>query len=359
SLANHDQGAFAALEAAPEDSATAQEAATLVWTAAAGLEPRQRAVLNLSLRQELTNPEIAQVLRVRTSEASLLVHRALIALNEAVGKDTALGMASPESIFATLAPLPLPLRLRTSPAVTRTAAELALWDSPLPPPGAAPPGSNRPHRRRRSAVLVATVLVLISAIAALALTGVLGNATPAVSTTSTVPSATPSAVPTATPTAAPTVPPTNAVAVPPTATPLPVFGVTAISLCFVAASGACNPANTTLATCTQSAGAAPRTWQCRFRVTFSLARGSGGPLDWSLAGTLRAGCSAPAGVSTGGRVTVGDPSPGQVTISGTLTLASRNPDRPGAPPSSATVTSPQGRGAAHNTAGFYGTGNCA
>ncbi|WP_018349932.1 sigma-70 family RNA polymerase sigma factor [Longispora albida] len=68
----------------PGASAEQREAASLVWTAAHGLEPRQRAVLEMSVRWELNSAEIAEVLGVGRAHASVLVHRSRSALGNAV-----------------------------------------------------------------------------------------------------------------------------------------------------------------------------------------------------------------------------------------------------------------------------------
>jgi RNA polymerase sigma factor (sigma-70 family) len=68
----------------PEAQAIAKESAELVWAAAASLEPRQYAVLDLSVRRELATPEIAQVLGVSSSHAAVLLNRAREALGNAV-----------------------------------------------------------------------------------------------------------------------------------------------------------------------------------------------------------------------------------------------------------------------------------
>src|ERR1700716_2682166 len=68
----------------PEAEAMANESAELVWAAAASLEPRQYAVLDLSVRRELATPEIAQVLGVSSSHAAVLLNRAREALGNAV-----------------------------------------------------------------------------------------------------------------------------------------------------------------------------------------------------------------------------------------------------------------------------------
>ncbi|HCT78879.1 MAG TPA: hypothetical protein DGT23_20430 [Micromonosporaceae bacterium] len=68
----------------PESVAEQREAQELVWSAAHGLEPRQRAVLELAVRWELSSKEIADVLGVGRAHAAVLVHRARSALGTAV-----------------------------------------------------------------------------------------------------------------------------------------------------------------------------------------------------------------------------------------------------------------------------------
>ena len=68
----------------PEAQVTAKEAAALVWSAAASLEPRQYAVLDLTVRQQLTTPEVAEVLGIEPGHAAVLVNRAKEALGNAV-----------------------------------------------------------------------------------------------------------------------------------------------------------------------------------------------------------------------------------------------------------------------------------
>jgi RNA polymerase sigma factor (sigma-70 family) len=68
----------------PEDQAAAREVAELVWAAAASLEPRQYAVLDLCVRRELATGEIAEVLGVPAGHAAVLVSRAKEALGNAV-----------------------------------------------------------------------------------------------------------------------------------------------------------------------------------------------------------------------------------------------------------------------------------
>lgn len=68
----------------PEQAAEQREAYELVWAAAHGLEPRQRAVLELNVRWELSSREIGEVLGVGTAHAAVLVHRSRAALGSAV-----------------------------------------------------------------------------------------------------------------------------------------------------------------------------------------------------------------------------------------------------------------------------------
>ncbi|KAA2258068.1 sigma-70 family RNA polymerase sigma factor [Solihabitans fulvus] len=70
--------------ASPAAVAEQREAAGLVWAAAQGLEPRQRAVLELSVRAGLSSAEIGGVLGVGRAHASVLVHRTRSALGNAV-----------------------------------------------------------------------------------------------------------------------------------------------------------------------------------------------------------------------------------------------------------------------------------
>ncbi|HEY4025736.1 MAG TPA: sigma-70 family RNA polymerase sigma factor [Candidatus Dormibacteraeota bacterium] len=68
----------------PEEEAMARDAAELVWAAASSLEPRQYAVLDLSVRRGLSTREIADVMEIPAGHASVLVNRAREALGNAV-----------------------------------------------------------------------------------------------------------------------------------------------------------------------------------------------------------------------------------------------------------------------------------
>ncbi|NUT05960.1 MAG: hypothetical protein HOV76_21025, partial [Hamadaea sp.] len=70
--------------ASPEAAAERRETHQLVWDAAMGLEPRQRAVLELALRWDLSSKEIGEVVGVRGAHAAVLVHRARSALGNAI-----------------------------------------------------------------------------------------------------------------------------------------------------------------------------------------------------------------------------------------------------------------------------------
>jgi RNA polymerase sigma factor (sigma-70 family) len=71
-------------ERGPEDEALAIAAAALVWDAAASLEPRQYAVLDLSVRRGFSVAEIAEVLEITAAHAAVVVHRAREALAQAI-----------------------------------------------------------------------------------------------------------------------------------------------------------------------------------------------------------------------------------------------------------------------------------
>jgi RNA polymerase sigma factor (sigma-70 family) len=71
-------------EKGPEDEALAIAAAALVWDAAGSLEPRQYAVLDLSVRRGFSVAEIAEVLEITAAHAAVVVHRAREALAQAI-----------------------------------------------------------------------------------------------------------------------------------------------------------------------------------------------------------------------------------------------------------------------------------
>jgi virginiamycin B lyase len=175
------QWQLAAVEPRPDQAAETSEAARLVWDAAASLEPRQRAILDLSVRRGLNSGEIAAILDVDTARASLNVNRAREALGNAVRyllvarrrshcqrlaelvpagirqltpeqratvdhhmrrcpdcQGMALRLTAPEELFGTLALLPLPPRLTAPPQIALGAPHLAgtaseVSSSPLPP----------------------------------------------------------------------------------------------------------------------------------------------------------------------------------------------------------------------------------
>lgn len=79
-----DELQLADAERGPEAQAVSNELAELVWSAAASLEPRQYAVLDLSVRRGLTSAEIADVLGVDAAHGAVLVNRAREALANGV-----------------------------------------------------------------------------------------------------------------------------------------------------------------------------------------------------------------------------------------------------------------------------------
>jgi RNA polymerase sigma factor (sigma-70 family) len=149
----------------PEDEALATAAAALVWDAARGLEPRQYAVLDLSVRRGFTAGEIAEVLEITAAHAAVVVHRAREALAQAIRllvvvrqrrhcdrlaeivpagtdlltpdlrasvdrhmrrcevcKEVGARLTEPVELFAALPLLPLPLALRHLPGLPDTVA---------------------------------------------------------------------------------------------------------------------------------------------------------------------------------------------------------------------------------------------
>ena len=407
-IADHDL--FAAAEAGPEASVLAGEASQLVWDAAASLEPRQYAVLELAVRQQLTTAEIAGVLDVDNPQASLLVHRAKDALGNAVRyllvarrrthcdrlaemvpagvrqltpelrasvdrhmrrcedcRVLAQRVTEPGELFGGLALLPLPQALKTPPHLRLTGAHTSAAASAGPEIISVAASRGWQHRltRRWIAALIVLLLLLIagSATAALMLGRATASPAPAPVITPLL-RVTPIARPTSTasPTSTPT---TTAAAVPvtpaaPTATPPAKFGVSDTSLCFVDIGGACNPGNTTTQSCKQ-VGFTP-SWTCAYKITFTLTPGTGGTLHWAMATTLWTNCfpgtSAP--INGSGTAAVASPAPATVTVTGSITVSSEpNPANWSGPTSTATVTSSDGPHASHNTVGYFGhLGNC-
>lgn len=84
SVAIDDQLDLATMARGPEEVAEAKDAAELVWLAAASLEPRQYAVLDLTVRRDLSTQEVAEALGVPVTHAAVLVNRAREALGNAV-----------------------------------------------------------------------------------------------------------------------------------------------------------------------------------------------------------------------------------------------------------------------------------
>lgn len=69
----------------PEEAAQASAVASLVWQAAAGLDPRQLSLLDLHLRQGLDSGEIADVLGVTKNNGYVMLNRLKKAVEEAIG----------------------------------------------------------------------------------------------------------------------------------------------------------------------------------------------------------------------------------------------------------------------------------
>ena len=216
----------------PDELAGAGEAAELVWAAAGGLEPRQYAIVDLAVRQQLTTPEVAEVLDLDPKQAAVAVHRAKESLGQAVKalllarssqrcsrlaelvpaaplrlstasrhridrhlrrcshcKDLASRLVSPEAVLAGLAPVALPAALLHGgwAAVLHQAGLGGLTPGPLPaghvaavpPPGPPPAAGNptatspQPPARKwwasRPAVAATTAVVVAAGASAIAL----------------------------------------------------------------------------------------------------------------------------------------------------------------------------------------------
>ncbi len=175
----------------PEDLAMAGAAAELVWAAASSLEARQYAALDLSVRQELSTREIADVLGVPAGHAAVLVNRAREALGNAVRyllvarrrdhcerlaalvpagvraltaqqrsavdhhmrrcedcRDLGARLTSPAELLGALLPVPLPASLGVEGRNRLVAAVRALPDAPAQPQQPSPGDPAGPPRRR-------------------------------------------------------------------------------------------------------------------------------------------------------------------------------------------------------------------
>lgn len=69
----------------PEEAAQASAVASLVWEAAAGLDPKQLSLLDLHLRQGLDSGEIADVLGVTKNNGYVMLNRLKKAVEDAIG----------------------------------------------------------------------------------------------------------------------------------------------------------------------------------------------------------------------------------------------------------------------------------
>jgi RNA polymerase sigma factor (sigma-70 family) len=163
----------------PEQAAMANEAVQLVWDAAASLEARQAAVLDLSLRHGLGPTDIAAALETSPEHAAVLVNRARSALGGAVRhlavarrrgrcerldalvpaglrqltpaqrktvdhhlrrcetcQDTAAVLTAPDALYAATPLLALPAALRLAPDLGGAGRAPQLGDHARPPPSA-------------------------------------------------------------------------------------------------------------------------------------------------------------------------------------------------------------------------------
>ncbi|HQW52276.1 MAG TPA: sigma-70 family RNA polymerase sigma factor, partial [Tepidiformaceae bacterium] len=69
----------------PEEAAQASAIASLVWEAAAGLDPKQLSLLDLHLRQGLDSAEIADVLGVTKNNGYVMLNRLKKAVEDSIG----------------------------------------------------------------------------------------------------------------------------------------------------------------------------------------------------------------------------------------------------------------------------------
>ncbi|MDX1511561.1 MAG: sigma-70 family RNA polymerase sigma factor [Nitriliruptorales bacterium] len=94
----------------PDEAAAANEVAALVWEAAASLDERTFAVLDLHVRQGLSSAEIAEVLDVKPNHAYVLVNRMKERVGAAIGTFLLVrqGRRSCEGLRVTLADAALP-----------------------------------------------------------------------------------------------------------------------------------------------------------------------------------------------------------------------------------------------------------
>jgi RNA polymerase sigma factor (sigma-70 family) len=200
-------------ELGPEDVVQQRETVELVWDAAASLEPRQYAVLDLTVRKGLTTAEVAEVLDVDAAQASLVVFRAREALGNAVRfllvarsrrhcnrlaelvpegvrqlspaeratvdrhmrrceacRGMALVLTSTEQLLAATPLLSLPPALRAAPHLVPTSA-----GSSLPLGHAAPVA----HRLARALAVGASAVVVVGIAGPYLFTHLPGTATPA------------------------------------------------------------------------------------------------------------------------------------------------------------------------------------
>jgi RNA polymerase sigma factor (sigma-70 family) len=192
----------------PERTMLQNEAVALVWDAAASLEPRQAAVLDLSLRHGLGPTDIAAALETSPEHAAVLVNRARSALGGAVRylavarrrgrcerldalvpagirqltpaqrksvdhhlrrcgtcQDTAAVLTAPDALYAATPLLALPAVLHTLPDVT----SLGGGASVSPGTATAPSPSSAPARApSSSSALVAVGVAGVAAVVVIA-----------------------------------------------------------------------------------------------------------------------------------------------------------------------------------------------
>jgi RNA polymerase sigma factor (sigma-70 family) len=209
-IPTEDAGAdLAAVDAAPDDIVSGQDAGAIVWEAAAGLSMRDQALLDLHVRQGLDGQELAEAIGTTASHAYVLTHRLREQVERSIGAllVARLGrddceelqrvlkgwdgtysplwrkrvarhvddceicferrkiLTSPLSLLAAFAAVPAPVALREITIERMRGASNAQpvgrWSRPSAR-GGFPPSMFPKRRRRRALAVAATAMLLVS-----------------------------------------------------------------------------------------------------------------------------------------------------------------------------------------------------
>jgi RNA polymerase sigma factor (sigma-70 family) len=379
----------------PEEAEVAQELADLAWAAASSLGPRQYAVLDLSVRQELCSREIADALDVPVARAWVLVHRAREALGNAVRdllvaqqrdqcaqiamlvpggvgvltsqqrcrvdhhmrqcancRVLALRLTNPAELLPWLTPFPLPASLADGPAGALAGISARRGAA------AAASGGGAPRPRVMEAITAAAALALLLLVGAAYLFRPVGAAVPAPAVAAappgpTAPQLTP--MPVATSELAPSLPPGTPASPPSPAghpsgpalprAPAPTVNLTAAPTPIPAPAFAVLTAAVQNNARCQPESVLSARFVCSFTVRIQVVNAAGGE---SVAGTLTATDSL-SGSSAGASFRAQVTSPGASTLSVRVTVRFA-----GCPQGTASVTTQP----AGSTAGPIRFGDC-